>query len=84
MNEACGDWAENLSAYCDGELAVAESSRLESHLQECASCREDMAKIRKLKQWLSDSGAVPGGDAELAERIWSEIRPRLPIKPSPP
>jgi hypothetical protein len=42
------EWAEeSLSAYLDGELTPAETARVEAHLQECRTCRANLATLRQ-------------------------------------
>ena len=38
---------EQISAYLDGQLALAERTRMESHLQGCAVCRDELESLRR-------------------------------------
>lgn len=38
---------EQLSAYLDGQLALAERARVESHLQGCAACARELESLRR-------------------------------------
>jgi len=46
----CADIEVYLSGYLDGELPDAEKTRIESHLETCASCREVLKQLRKIRQ----------------------------------
>jgi hypothetical protein len=39
---------EDLAAYLDGELEAAERSRIQSHLADCDSCREEVVELTAL------------------------------------
>ena len=43
---------ENLSAYLDKELEAGESARVERHLEQCATCRADLATLRQTMELL--------------------------------
>ena len=51
---------ERLSAYLDGELSPTDAVALESHLDSCDSCREEMAQISFFASALAE---LPGVDA---------------------
>ena len=42
----CKDIKEALHAYCDGEASSLEKKIIEEHLLPCASCQEEVAKIK--------------------------------------
>ena len=44
--------SDRLSAYVDGELAVAERGRVETHLAGCEDCRADLRALRWTKRLL--------------------------------
>lgn len=61
-----------LSAYLDGELAGDELARVESHLSQCAGCRETLEDLRRL---VRRSGAL---DDRAPERdLWGGIAARI-------
>lgn len=65
----CRDFAEARSAYVDGYLGEAERQALLAHLSDCATCRDEVAALQRLRSLLTDTGrqtAVPG---ELAHRL---------------
>lgn len=39
---------ENLSAYVDRELPLSEMQKIETHLQDCLTCRIEVARLEKL------------------------------------
>ncbi len=43
------EFALRLHAYADGELDGGEARAVEAHLETCAACRADLARIRELK-----------------------------------
>lgn len=45
-------FAEEVSAYFDGELPSEERARIEAHLETCATCREMLADFRELRATL--------------------------------
>jgi anti-sigma factor RsiW len=50
------DWdqqQEQLSAYLDGELSLAERQTLEHHLPTCARCQEALAQLRAVRRLLN-------------------------------
>ena len=67
---------EQLSAYADGRVPSEERSRLEAHVDSCATCREALAELRALRQALSSmppatlprSFALREGDVRRPER----------------
>lgn len=46
----CSEVQEMLSAYCDGELADAQRSRLSDHLRNCSDCAEELAGFERLSE----------------------------------
>ena len=50
MNEC--EHAQLVSAYHDGELAVALRAEFEEHLEQCASCAAELAYLRELSRLL--------------------------------
>jgi anti-sigma factor RsiW len=54
-----------------GKLTSSERSRLEAHLQECASCAGQSEKVRKLSHLFTEKEDVPLPDMEKSWRIIS-------------
>jgi anti-sigma factor RsiW len=68
---------EWLAAYHDGELDAARRAELETHLLDCALCRQELAVL----QSLSDALAVdrlPDGALTGHVALWSKLEPQLP------
>jgi hypothetical protein len=65
---------EELIAYRDGE--TKERAAVAAHLQECAECREELARIEAVFSAL-DSLPVPDPGENYEERVWKRIGPRL-------
>jgi ferric-dicitrate binding protein FerR (iron transport regulator) len=67
---------EELSAYCNGELAPAESRRVAEHLIGCAHCRASFERIKlgvKLAEELPQFAAP--------DSLWGEIEAQLDAQP---
>ena len=62
--------AEQIDDFLDGELAAAESQRLETHVSTCASCEAIITKERELRDMLQDYGesTMPCADAAFFDR----------------
>jgi hypothetical protein len=72
-------WArEAMGLQLDGELAVADASRLEGHLQGCESCR---AELSALEAWVgelqSNQPVRPSDVAGPPTSLWAAIESRL-------
>jgi len=51
MMSACNHWAEQVSAFIDGELTQQQCQFLAQHLEGCAQCRklrDDLLKLRNM------------------------------------
>ncbi|MEW6404885.1 MAG: zf-HC2 domain-containing protein [Chloroflexota bacterium] len=68
---------EMLSAYLDGELRGSHLHRVEEHLAECQSCREELKSLQALSGLLKD---VPAPEFMPQERFVAEVNLRLPRK----
>lgn len=72
-------WIDQLSDYLDGELAAADRSALEAHLESCEECRETLAGLRRVvarARALEDQ--PPGQD------LWPGIADRIGARASRP
>jgi anti-sigma factor RsiW len=61
--------AQRLSAYLDGELTMPEHRAVDVHLRGCATCRRDLAELRRVKTLL---GALP--EVEPPPGILADVR----------
>jgi ferric-dicitrate binding protein FerR (iron transport regulator) len=69
--------AEQLSAYCDGELAEAERRFVEAHLRECSECSRSYEEVRlgaRLASQLSLSQAP--------DSLWNDLHKPAAVRPS--
>lgn len=69
----CHEVKGQLAAYSEGQLPLAESGSVERHLQGCASCSRDLARMRKVWPALQVMTPVepPAG---VALRVMGRIR----------
>ncbi|MGB9422236.1 MAG: hypothetical protein WBR14_15120 [Candidatus Acidiferrum sp.] len=65
---------EQLIAYRDGESRGREN--FTAHLNECAKCQEEMARINAVFAAL-DAMPVPDPGEDFGQRVWQHISPRL-------
>jgi hypothetical protein len=63
----CGVVRRQLSAYHDGELAVAEQIAVEDHLRECIACRIEADELRSLSSLLHAGSPAAGLPARIVE-----------------
>jgi anti-sigma factor RsiW len=65
-------WADRLSEYVDGELAVAERRGVEAHLAGCAECREALGELQAVaNRARSLTDQAPAAD------LWPAIATRI-------
>jgi mycothiol system anti-sigma-R factor len=69
----CEYTPEQLYWYLDGELAPEEAQAVERHLQECASCQQEVAAHRRLQAMLR--AALE--EEEMPVQLWPAIQQRL-------
>ncbi|HVE14767.1 MAG TPA: zf-HC2 domain-containing protein [Elusimicrobiota bacterium] len=50
---------EDLSAYLDGELPAPRRTAVESHLESCGECREELARIKRAQTAFRAHGRLP-------------------------
>jgi hypothetical protein len=70
---------EQLIAYRDGE--TSGRAILTEHLQDCADCQREMARLDAVFAAL-DAMPIPNPGEGLADRVWQNISPRLQEKRS--
>jgi hypothetical protein len=66
---------DHLSAYLDGELALAEQERFRSHLAECAACATRLEQLASVDRTLR--GLPAEAPAGYFEGLPAEVRSRL-------
>jgi anti-sigma factor RsiW len=71
MTINCLEVQENLSAWLDRELAPEVMAQVEHHLESCALCRREAARLEALEQAL---GALP---MPLPQGLPEKVRARL-------
>ncbi len=67
----CRKTGELLSAYWDRELAADRRRQVEEHLQACASCRRELALLRRLDEALGAMAVPP--PTQTAERVLARL-----------
>jgi len=72
----CEEFKARISAYVDDELEPDQRKRLEEHLANCPSCRQELAEEKALKEELDMIRFKEPTDAELG-RYWSSVYNRL-------
>lgn len=77
MNEHVNGW---LTAYFDGQLGERRSQAVREHLKDCASCREKLAALDKLRQLLREHPEA--SDLLPAQQFASQVAMRLTRRPS--
>ncbi|MFL5538532.1 MAG: anti-sigma factor family protein [Longimicrobiaceae bacterium] len=60
-------WADRLSEYLDGDLAVDEAALLERHLAVCAECRRALGELERVRDRLRADSIVPADQPSQAE-----------------
>jgi hypothetical protein len=64
--------AEELMAFCDGELPSEETQALETHLTECSECADQVRQFRETSQSLREWNAPP-----ISQRIEEAVEEHL-------
>ncbi len=71
-------WQTRLSEVLDGELAESERAAFEAHVAGCASCREELAELRRL---VEAARALPAREPE--RDLWPALAAALPAVSAP-
>jgi anti-sigma factor RsiW len=53
MKESCDDWRTLLSALLDGELSEQRQAALQSHVDACPGCREELSSVQEVARALA-------------------------------
>ncbi len=79
MNEHVNGW---LMAFDDGELSEHRAKIVEAHLETCASCRAELAKLRALKALLQENPKAQ--DLLPPQQFIARVGLLLPDRPNRP
>lgn len=73
----CPEVQDHLSAYLDGEVPEGLGRELAAHLEACADCRTELARLRRLEAALAALAASPAPDVrdKVLGRLRSPARP---------
>jgi anti-sigma factor RsiW len=72
MDIRCLEVQDHLSTWLDGELAPEVMTQVERHLEGCAGCRRELARLEALEQ------ALAGLSAPVPEGLPEKVLARLP------
>ena len=53
MKEGCDDWRPLLSALVDGELSEQSQAALQSHVDACPACRDELSSVQEVARALA-------------------------------
>lgn len=76
-------YEQDLAPYLLGALTPNEATELEQHLRGCASCREDLGRLRIGAEVLARSVESIEPPASLRERVLGEVAADQPAVPVP-
>ncbi len=79
----CTDAGTLLHAYFDGELNAGDRSAVETHLSQCASCSQALARLQHLRQTIRAEVNYHRAPAALGAQIRSSLRAAERIEPAP-
>lgn len=71
----CETIREQLGAYIDGELSVADRDAAEAHLAGCDACRAELESLRSLA-----TGLATPPETAVPEDLWPAIEQRLDVE----
>jgi hypothetical protein len=74
----CNQTSNLLNAYVDKELSKSDLTLVESHLAECASCREELEDIRRLDARMRDEVTAP---VELRSKVADKLEAARTVSP---
>lgn len=69
----CTDIQKYLDDYLDDEMSLGEQKVVESHLEQCASCQQEIEDYRSLRQALH-SLPVEQASPDFEENVFAEVR----------
>jgi hypothetical protein len=59
-----------LAGFLDGDLAAAERTRVEAHLEACDQCRAEMVTVTRISRDIPEPGAAPDISIRSSRRSW--------------
>jgi hypothetical protein len=59
-----------LAGFLDGDLAPAERTRVEAHLEACDQCRAEMVAVTRISRDIPEPGTVPNTPARPSRPSW--------------
>jgi anti-sigma factor RsiW len=68
------EWNDRLQDLLDGSVATAERVRFESHVANCARCRAEFSKLKKLDAQLRSKLDAPNLSAQFDQQIYARIK----------
>ncbi len=80
MKKDCDKYADDLSAWIDGELTAAWRAEIEAHLAGCDACRARVAQLRKVAAGIAalpEAQPAPGFLADVRRRISEGEQPSV-------
>ncbi|MFP3941176.1 MAG: zf-HC2 domain-containing protein [Thermoanaerobaculia bacterium] len=69
----CEAVRDRLDAWLDGELEVPEDRAVQAHLDDCAGCREELARARRLREALGDELPMLACPPEVTEGVLAAV-----------
>lgn len=79
----CERAQEFFSDYCEGRLTGANLVALEAHIADCATCREQIADLKRVWQMLAVTTEVDP-PADLRAQVWRRIDAAQPVATAKP
>jgi hypothetical protein len=76
----CASVRENLEAYVDGELTLDEQVSIQSHLQECVTCRLEASELAEIGCGLRAASAITVAEPHETGRLTSIVLERVRLE----
>jgi mycothiol system anti-sigma-R factor len=72
LHPHCGDLAERIERFLDGELDAVEARELDRHLDDCLPCTQERELRSRLRELVRE-GCAERAPAELIERVRARL-----------
>ena len=69
----CSQAREQIASYHDGELELAASLAVETHLSTCAACRDELAQLQALSKRIREQAPYHRAPSTLQLRLPEEV-----------